>query len=236
MLSRSIRLSQRVLSRKLQAPVPLIRRQHADNHFPDTKIESLEHSQIWKLSGVIKEDHKQLKEYYDRAVNSKDPDEQERYGNAFIWELARHSIAEELVVYPAFERDIQNGRNIADHDRDQHQTKLKPKDAAYVPTLQSLFKDLETHIKEEEENHLEKLENVLSMTESKELSQSFERTKMFTPTRSHPSAPNKPPFETVVGLMTAPVDKLRDLLFTKFPEKKIPNIGHTEHGVRKSGR
>lgn len=74
------------------------------------------------------------------------------------------------------------------------------------------------------------------MTESKELSRSFERTKMFTPTRSRPSAPNKPPFETVVGLMTAPVDKLRDLLFTKFPEKKIPDIGHTEHGVGKSDR
>lgn len=122
MLPRSVRLSQRVLSRGLQAPVPLIRRQYADNHFPDTKIESLERSQIWKIGGVIKEDHKQLKEYYNRAVNSKDPDEQERYGNAFIWELARHSIAEELVVYPAFERDIEDGQRIADHDRDQHQT------------------------------------------------------------------------------------------------------------------
>lgn len=35
--------------------------------------------------------------------------------------------------------------------------------------------------------------------------------------RSHPSAPDKPPFETVVGLMTAPVDKLINL-FNKFPK------------------
>lgn len=59
---------------------------------------------------------------------------------------------------------------------------------------------------------------------------------MFTPTRAHPSAPNKPPFETVVGLLTAPIDRLRDLLFTKFPEGKMPKISHTEHGVGKSGR
>jgi hypothetical protein len=91
-------------------------------------------------------------------------------------------------------------------------------------------------MKEEEEHDLVKLEDSLSVTESKELSHRFERTKMLTPTRSHPSAPNKPPFETVVGLMTAPIDRLRDLLFTKFPEKKTPDIGHTEPGVGHSDR
>jgi len=37
-------------------------------------------------------------------------------------------------------------------------------------------------------------------------------------TRSHPSAPDKPPFETVLGLMTAPLDKLGDML-RKFPKE-----------------
>ncbi|KAI8949070.1 hypothetical protein F4801DRAFT_603792 [Xylaria longipes] len=231
----------------LQAPVvSIIRRYYAESHFPGSKVESLQQSQIWKVSEAIREDHKQLKDYYNHVVSSKNPDEQERYGNAFIWELARHSIAEEIVVYPAFERDIQdNGKGIADKDRAQHQDikeklyqfqKLKPKDDAYLPTLKRLFEDLQHHIKEEEENDLVKLENQLSLTESKELSHSFERTKMLTPTRSHPSAPNTPPFETVVGLMTAPMDKIRDLLFTKFPEKKKSDIGHTEHGVGKSDR
>ncbi|KAI3331398.1 hypothetical protein F4824DRAFT_295681 [Ustulina deusta] len=245
MLSRSIRLSRCTVSRRLQAPVPIFLRHHADSHFPGDRVESLGPSQRWKVSDAIKEDHRQLKDYYNCVVNSKDLDEQERYGNAFIWELARHSIAEEIVVYPAFERDIKDGRGIADKDRAQHQNlkeqlyefqKLKPQDKAYVPTLKSLFGDLQTHIKEEEEQHLVKLEEELSLSESKELSHAFERTKIFTPTRSHPSIPNKPPFETVVGLMTAPLDKLRDLLFTKFPEKKMPYIGHTEHGVGKSNR
>ncbi|KAI0459355.1 hypothetical protein F5B21DRAFT_499536 [Xylaria acuta] len=251
MLSRSICRSRLWLSpsaaaRGLQAPVLIVRRRYAESHFPDSKVESLQQSQIWKVSDAIREDHKQLKDYYDHVVNSKDPDEQERYGNAFIWELTRHSIAEEIVVYPAFETELQNkGPGIADKNRAQHQEikeqlyqfqKLKPKDGAYLPTLKRLFEDLQHHIKEEEENDLVKLEKQLSLTESKELSQSFEQTKMLTPTRSHPSAPNKPPFETVVGLMTAPMDKIRDFLFTKFPEKKMPNIGHTGHGVGKSDR
>lgn len=78
--------------------------------------------------------------------------------------------------------------------------------------------DLRQHIKEEESDDLPAIENVLSLDESRELSRSFRRTKMFTPTRSHPLAPDKPPFETAVGLMTAPIDHLGDL-FRRFPKE-----------------
>ena len=49
------------------------------------------------------------------------------------------------------------------------------------------------------------------------MNKSFGRTKMFAPTKSHPSAPSKPPFETVAGLLAAPIDIIKDL-FKKFPE------------------
>jgi hypothetical protein len=61
------------------------------------------------------------------------------------------------------------------------------------------------------------LEKVLEENESQEMSSSFKRTKMFVPTRSHPMAPDKPPFETVAGLMAAPLDKIGDM-FRKFPK------------------
>ncbi|PYH67181.1 uncharacterized protein BO88DRAFT_344867, partial [Aspergillus vadensis CBS 113365] len=45
----------------------------------------------------------------------------------------------------------------------------------------------------------------------------------FVPSRSHPSAPDKPPFETAIGLMTAPIDHLADL-FRKWPHTSgLPN-------------
>lgn len=37
--------------------------------------------------------------------------------------------------------------------------------------------------------------------------------------RAHPGAPDKPPFETVAGLLAAPLDKLRDV-FSKFPTEE----------------
>ena len=65
------------------------------------------------------------------------------------------------------------------------------------------------------------LEKSLSASDSESMAKSFGRTKMFVPTRSHPSAPARPPFETIAGLFAAPLDHLGDML-RKFPE------GHKE--------
>jgi hypothetical protein len=85
------------------------------------------------------------------------------------------------------------------------------------------MKDLNQHITEEENDDLPALENAMQTDESESMAKSFGRTKAFVPSRSHPHAPNKPPFETVAGLMAAPIDHLGDL-FRKFPDKTIsPN-------------
>jgi hypothetical protein len=81
------------------------------------------------------------------------------------------------------------------------------------------MKNLNEHIKEEENDDLPALESALQLEDSEALARSFGRTKKFVPTRSHPMAPDKPPFETVAGLMAAPMDMLGDL-FRKFPEEK----------------
>ena len=86
-----------------------------------------------------------------------------------------------------------------------------------MPTLEKLYKDLDKHIREEEDHDLPALEEALPSGESEKVAKSFERTKMFIPTRSHPSAPDRPPFETVAGLLATPIDKLRDI-FRRFPQ------------------
>ena len=100
---------------------------------------------------------------------------------------------------------------------------MNTSDPKFTPMIKSLMSNLAEHIKEEEQEDLVKLENAISADESEALSTSFGRTKAFVPSRSHPSAPNKPPFETAVGLLTAPIDHLADL-FRKFPDQTIsPN-------------
>ncbi|EHL00325.1 hypothetical protein GLAREA_03270 [Glarea lozoyensis ATCC 20868] len=182
-----------------------------------------------RISEVIKKDHAELKEYADNIRNARDDETKVRWQNQFTWELARHSIGEELVVYPAFQKHLGGQGNLmAEKDRAEHQSvkealntfqKLTPSDSEFFPTLDALMKDLTEHMKEEENDDLPALETALSEDDSEALAGSFGRTKHFVPTRSHPMAPARPPFETVVGLMTAPIDKLGDM-FRKFPEEK----------------
>jgi hypothetical protein len=91
----------------------------------------------------------------------------------------------------------------------------------YIPKLKEIWQLLSTHIQGEERDDLPSLEAALSSAvgKSESLAKSFDRTKWFVPTRSHPNAGEHPPFETVAGLLAAPIDHLADL-FRKFPDKK----------------
>ncbi|WVQ99804.1 hypothetical protein IAU59_006946 [Kwoniella sp. CBS 9459] len=155
------------------------------------------------VSDVLKHDHRELEEYYNSILS------------------------EELVVYPAMEKYLQNGKQMADKDRQEHQEakellykfqQLTPDNAEFESTLKKLMSELKDHIKGEEEDDLPQLEKALPTGESSDLAANFQRTKKFVPTRSHPSAPDKPPFETVAGLLAAPMDKLGDL-FRRFPKE-----------------
>lgn len=73
-----------------------------------------------KVSDAVIEDHRELEHYYNNIMNAKDADTKERWQNQFVWELARHSIAEELVVYPEFEKNLPNGHDMAEKDRGDH--------------------------------------------------------------------------------------------------------------------
>jgi len=191
------------------------------------------------VTDALHRDHREIEKYYNEVINNpNNHDHQERYGNQFTWELARHSVAEELIIYPAFEKYLgAKGHEMAEKDRKEHHAvkealkkfqNMKPKDAEYIPTLKSLMANLEQHIKEEEHDDIPALEKVLAEEHqntgvSESLASKFLKTKILVPSRSHPSAGENPPFESVMGLLTAPIDHIADI-FRKFPDKTIsPN-------------
>lgn len=75
-----------------------------------------------RIIDAIKQDHRDIESYYDRILKASDEAEQTKYQNQFTWELARHSIGEELVVYPAFEQYLSGGGEMASKDRKAHQS------------------------------------------------------------------------------------------------------------------
>lgn len=96
-------------------------------------------------------------------------------------------------------------------------------DPRFFPTMTILMDELKTHANTEETMDLVKLENAVTAEESERLARSFGRTKYFAPTRAHPEMPDRPPFETAVALLMAPLDKLQDL-FRRWPETVSPEL------------
>lgn len=74
------------------------------------------------ISDAIKSDHRDLEEAYNNILTAASDDEKRRWQNQFTWELARHSIGEELVLYPAMEEHLTDGKAMADKDRAEHKT------------------------------------------------------------------------------------------------------------------
>ncbi len=95
---------------------------------------------------------------------------------------------------------------------------LSPDDKDFFPLLETLMTDLHEHIEHESKQDMPKLEDILTREESKSLANYFEKTKLIVPTRSHPSAPNKPYFENFAGMLAAPIDKFMDLM-RAFPQE-----------------
>jgi hypothetical protein len=102
---------------------------------------------------------------------------------------------------------------------------LNAVDDAFVPKLEEIWTELEHHIEDEELNDLPNLESALgsrpirgsSDGSSESLAKKFERTKAFVPSHSHPAAGENPYFESAVGMLAAPIDRIADL-FRKFPD------------------
>ena len=67
-------------------------------------------------------------EYYDKYKKARtqgDADSQERWAHQLLWEVARHAVGEEIVVYPLMEKNLgSEGKKLADHDRDEHQVSV----------------------------------------------------------------------------------------------------------------
>ncbi|GAV08162.1 hypothetical protein RvY_17894 [Ramazzottius varieornatus] len=173
-------------------------------------------------------DHNDIKQAYEKLKTMSDGKDAEKWFNQLLWTIARHSAAEELVVYPLLEKTGKTGQQLADKSREDHQ-KTKEALAAMdgqpmTPELRrkidTMMADLLEHIAMEEGpgGDLEVLRKGVNKDDLLSEGKSFEKWKLLVPTHAHPNAPDKPPFATVAGFMAAKVDKLRDL-FRSFPDQ-----------------
>jgi hemerythrin-like domain-containing protein len=132
-------------------------------------------------------------------------------------ELVKHSVAEEAEVYPAVKAKVSAAeaeRAKAEHADAEAQMKrlerLQPDDPQFDSELATLMAEVRQHVVEEETDVFPHMRQVLSDDELVELGKKVEAVKKLAPTRPHPSAPDGPPGDLVLGPLVGIFDRMRD--------------------------
>jgi hemerythrin superfamily protein len=133
-------------------------------------------------------------------------------------ELVRHSVAEEVLVYPEVEKKV--SADEAEHAREEHADaeetlqrleKLDADDPAFDDELAVLMAEIRHHIEDEEGEMFAHMREVIDAEELRKLGSRVEAFKKVAPTRPHPNVPNEPLPRLAAGPAASLFDRMRDL-------------------------
>ncbi len=133
-------------------------------------------------------------------------------------ELVRHSVAEEVLVYPEVEQKV--SAEEAEHARQEHAEaeetlrrleKLDADDPAFDDELATLMAEIRHHIEDEEGEMFAHMRQVIDADELRSLGGQVEAFKKVAPTRPHPNVPNEPLPRIAAGPAASLFDRMRDL-------------------------
>src|SRR4051795_5700521 len=114
-------------------------------------------------------------------------------------ELVRHSVAEEVLVYPQVDAKV--SAEEAERARKEHAEaeetlqrleKLDADDPAFDDELATLMREIREHIAEEEGQMFAPMRRVIDEDDLRTFGASVEAFKKVAPTRPHPNVPNSP--------------------------------------------
>ncbi|WP_028800044.1 hemerythrin domain-containing protein [Streptomyces sp. 142MFCol3.1] len=167
-------------------------------------------------------DHREVEEIFGRIQAMAGQGQQLRdLIDEVTIELVRHSVAEEQYLYPAVRDHVENGdrladKELADHERVEELLKqlerMDTEDAQMRVVLQQLMDEVSAHVEDEENNLFPQLRQVCSSEMLGDLGDKVRRAKAMAPTRPHPSAPDTPPANKLLGPGAGLVDRARDFV------------------------
>ncbi|THA36143.1 hemerythrin domain-containing protein [Streptomyces sp. A1277] len=167
-------------------------------------------------------DHREVDELFAKIEAQPVGDEQRRkLADELTIELVRHSVAEEMHLYPAVRRFVDDGDDMADKELADHaQVEQHLKDLEGLPAddpqfdhlVAKLKLEVSEHVRDEEGRLFPLLAAACSPEALDELGEKVRAAKKTAPTRPHPSAPDTPPGNKILGPGAGLVDRARDLL------------------------
>ncbi|KUJ37993.1 hemerythrin domain-containing protein [Streptomyces sp. NPDC093228] len=167
-------------------------------------------------------DHREVEEFFERlrALPAGHKDRRTVVDELTI-ELVRHSVAEEMYLYPAVREYLPGGDALADkeiHDHAEVERILKDlehrdvDDPVFEDLAQKLIMEVTAHVSEEEQQLFPSLAQVCTPEELDRLGDRIRRAKKVAPTRPHPGAPDTPPGNKLLAPGAGLVDRVRDFV------------------------
>jgi hypothetical protein len=166
-------------------------------------------------------DHRDMLELLGQIDGTPDPSQRRDLADTAIAEVMRHSVAEEMFVYPAMEEHLPSGTEDVEHDKQEHDEivqvmkQMEDVDASgpeFMGLVRQLEEKLQHHAHDEESEQFPKLRTHLSEDALVDMGHKVEAAKRLAPTRPHPSAPHSELFHKTVGPGIGMIDRLRDAL------------------------
>jgi hemerythrin superfamily protein len=170
---------------------------------------------------VLTSDHREVTELLGQIATTTDAERRRDMADTVISELVRHSVAEEMFVYPAMRKHLPNGDEAVEHDTQEHkELEQTMKELEGVDATQARFDELigqltrilADHVQDEESEQFPQLRARVPREDLVQLAAKVEAAKKVAPTRPHPGAPNDKLFHLMVGPGVGLVDRLRDKL------------------------
>ena len=168
---------------------------------------------------LLTADHHDVLSLLQEIRTGTEPDRRRELADVVIGELVRHSVAEEMFVYPAMRQHLPDGDEAVEHDIGEHKELEKlmrtwENADASADEFDRVFRDLERvlrdHVQDEETEQFPQLRDHIPHEEVVDLAEKVEAAKRVAPTRPHPLAPNNALFHFLVGPGVGLVDRLRD--------------------------
>jgi hemerythrin superfamily protein len=170
---------------------------------------------------ILTTDHHEVLELVQRIPSVEDSNVRRELAETVIAELMRHSVAEEMYVYPVMREQLPNGAEEVQHDIDEHQKleevmkeleRVDANDAGLFDVVARLEEVLRAHAGEEENDQFPQLRAAISHDQLVEIGRKVEAAKKAAPTRPHPASPHSELFHKALGPGVGLVDRLRNKL------------------------
>jgi hypothetical protein len=174
------------------------------------------------LIEVLVNDHRRVETLFaELESGSGDPEHRRAVADVVVAELVRHTVAEELYLHPAVRELLPDGGRLAEHElrasalaeQTLHDLDGVPTtDPAFEPALATLIAAVRVHVAEQERDLFPRLRLACPPDRLDDLGTRAEAAKRIAPTRPHPNAPHKAPFNKLVAPGTGLVDRVRDAM------------------------